>query len=60
MVHMKKKKKTIHQGIQMQAPTSYPVSGNSPREGNGTLVFLPGESHAQRSLAVHVVAKSQT
>ena len=33
------------------------------REGLPTPVFLPGESHGQRSLAgyvVHVVAKSQT
>ena len=54
MVHIKKKKytpKNIHQGIQMQAPHSCTVSGNSPGEGNVTLVFLPGESHAQRGLA---------
>ena len=25
--------------------------GRSPGEGNGTPVFLPGESHGQRSLA---------
>ena len=32
---------------------SIPGSGRSPREGNGlpTAVFLPGESHGQRSLA---------
>ena len=26
-------------------------SGSSPGEGHGTPVFLPGESHGQRSLA---------
>ena len=39
-------------------------SGGSPGEGNDkpTLVFLPGESHGQRSLRaiIHGVAKSQT
>ena len=41
-----------------------PASGRSPGEGNGlpTPVFLPGESHGQRSLegTVQRVAKSQT
>ena len=33
---------------------SIPESGRSPREGPGTsVVFLPGESHGQRSLAVY-------
>ena len=34
-------------------PGSIPGSGRSPGEGNGypTPVFLPGESHGQRSLA---------
>ena len=39
---------------------SIPGLGRSPREGNGnaiTLVFLPGESHRQRSLAVHGVTR---
>ena len=32
-------------------PGSSPRSGRSPEEGNGNpLVFLPGESHGQRSL----------
>ena len=29
---------------------SIPGSGRSPGEGNGNPVFLPGESHGQRSL----------
>ena len=29
---------------------SFPESGRSPGEGNGNPVFLPGESHGQRSL----------
>ena len=38
--------------------SSFPASGRSPGGGNGTqwqptLVFLPGESHAQRSLVVY-------
>ena len=41
-------------------PGSIPGSGRSPGEGNGNPVFLPGESHGQRSLTVHGVAKSQT
>ena len=34
---------------------SVPWSGRSPGEGNGNpfQVFLPGESHGQRSLAGH-------
>ena len=32
-------------------PASIPGLGRSPEEGNGTLVFLPGKSHGQRSLA---------
>ena len=33
-------------------PGSIPRSGRSPGEGNGNpLLFLPGESHGQRSLA---------
>ena len=43
-------------------PGSIPGSGRSPGEGNGNPlpVFLPGESHGQRSLdtEVHRVAKS--
>ena len=30
------------------------------REWQPTLVFLPGKSHGQKSLAVHGVTKSQT
>ena len=30
---------------------SYPASGRVPAEGNRNLVFLPGKSHGQRSLA---------
>ena len=39
---------------------SLPGSGRSPGEGNGNPVFLPGESHGQRSLAgySHTVAES--
>jgi len=41
-----------------------PGSGRSPGEGNGNLspVFLPGESHGQRSLVADSpqVSKSQT
>ena len=32
---------------------SIPALGRSPGEGNGTPVFLPGESHGLRSLADH-------
>ena len=32
-------------------PGSIPGLGRSPGEGNGKLVFLPGKSHRQRSLA---------
>ena len=32
---------------------SIPGPGRSPGEGNSTPVFLPGESHAQRSLVGH-------
>ena len=41
---------------------SIPGSGRSPGEGNGTPVFLPGESHGQRSLVGYSpqVAKSWT
>ena len=42
---------------------SIPGLGGSPEGGQHTLVFLPRESHGQRSLAcytVHGVAKSQT
>ena len=42
---------------------SVPGSGSSPGGGNGSLAFLPGESHGQRSLVdytVHRVAKNQT
>ena len=36
-------------------------SGRSPGGGHGSpLQYLPGESHGQRSLVVHGVAKSQT
>ena len=38
-------------------------SGRSPREGTGNPlqpVFLPGESHGQKSLAGHGVTKSWT
>ena len=39
-------------------PGSIPGWGRSPGEVNGTLVFLPGESHGQVSqAAVHGVAK---
>ena len=31
--------------------SSIPESGRSPGGGNGNPVFLPGESHGQRSLA---------
>ena len=31
--------------------SSIPGSGGPPGEGNGTSIFLPGESHGQRSLA---------
>ena len=30
--------------------SSFPELGRSPRRGNGNPVFLPGESHGQRSL----------
>ena len=33
---------------------SIPGSGRSPGEGHGAPVFLPGESHGQRSLAGYV------
>ena len=38
-----------------------PGSGRFPGEGSGNLVFLPGKSHEQKSLAtVRGVSKSQT
>ena len=42
--------------------SSIPESGKSPRGSHGCLVFLPGESHGQRSLEGYSpeVAKSQT
>ena len=41
---------------------SIPGLGRSPREGNGNPVFLPGESHGQRSLMGYspLVSKSRT
>ena len=53
MVHIKKKKK--HQkistrGYRCRLPTPA-LCLETPGEGNVTLVFLPEESHAQRSLA---------
>ena len=41
---------------------SVPELGRSPGGGQPTPVFLPGESHGQRSLAVYIqgVAKSPT
>ena len=46
-----------------EEPGSIPGFGRSPGDGNGlpTPVFLPGESHGQRSLAtVHGVTKNRT
>ena len=46
--------KTVKTACDVGDPGSIPRSRRSPGEGNGypTPVFLPGESHGQRSLAV--------
>ena len=38
----------------IKGASSIPGLGRSPEEGHGTPVFLPGEPHGQRSLAVYI------
>ena len=63
MAQMAKKQKTKQNPpIMQKTQVQFPGSGRSPGEGNGlpTLVFLPGESHGQRSLVGYSSQESDT
>ena len=47
---VKKKKNLPAKVVDIRDTDSIPGWGRSPGEANGTPVFLPGESHGQRSL----------